>query len=395
MSRLTKELYVFELIAFSGGVIFSGTYPRTCLIIWIVTALFLLRGRLREINNIDRRHGFFLVSWILLVQFVFVRDDFDNKYLSYILYLLGSYGLVRFSYEEFRTILLRWMTWLAFISMVVQVGYDFLGFPSTIHKTPDFDYTISCGMFNVAWASGDSLIHRLSSIFWEPGQYQILIIYTLCLYVNELSDYSNPALWFRKFGVLLMAMVMTQSTMGYIVLALLLMVSFFFSKKRVYAVHTLKSMIVSGVIVLLVCSSIFLLWKSPVVQEKLEQRNETVYDNSYTIRLADNTACLMAAIESPIYGQGISTTQLKRRLISLGSQTSSNGWLLSAASLGFTYVIMLLFFMYKRIKEMDIKTPTLMVLGVLFVSQCNESVLFFPYMYIYMFHFRDSLTKNL
>lgn len=385
--KLFKELYVLELILFSGGVVFNGTYPRSCLIIWVLTTALLLIKEKPNKNNILICIGISL--WILLVQFVFVRGSFDNKYVSYLLYMAGGLGLFSFTLAEFRSKMLKWMKIIAFFSIIAQIGYDILSFPSYTHYDDGgSSFTICMLFFNVAWASGDTILHRLSSVFWEPGQYQILITFTLCLFIDEIADFKNFKIWFKKFGVLIVAMLLTQSTMGYLVLMLIIAISFIFSRKRTSKKQpSLKKHIVSLFTFCIIAVGIFFMWNSSVIQDKLAQ-GDSNYDNSYNIRMADNFACLIAALESPIYGQGIETAQLQSRLSALGNFTASNGWLLSAASLGFVYVAIILVIMYMRINEMQQNVPTLAVLGVLFLAQCNESVMYFPYLYIYVYHFK-------
>lgn len=387
MSNL-KKIYILELILFSGGVVFNGTFPRTCLIIWLVTAILLLIR-----HGVDRRNLKICVCfslWILSVQYIFIKSSFDNTYLSYLLYLSGGLGLSVFSFNDFRNCLLKWMSIIGFLSIIVQLGFDLFAFPASIHfDDSGSPFVISMFFFNVAWASdSNSLLHRLSSIFWEPGQYQILITFTLCLFIKELTDFKNFMLWIKKFGVLILALLFTQSTMGYLSLILMMIVSYLFCSPPSNN-SMIRKMVVKICSWIILVFSVGYLWQSSVVQDKLSQRDSGV-DNSYNIRLADNIACFYAALESPIYGQGVSSKQLRKRLVSLGSQTSSNGWLLSAASLGFVFVIAIIFIMYRRIDEMGIIKRPLALLIILVLSQCNESVMYFPYIYIYIYHFDDN-----
>lgn len=391
MDAFIKSLYVLELICFSGGVLFDGTYPRTCLVAFLLTAIIVSKGFV-TVSKPDKYVCLSLVIWIFLVQFVLAHDKFDNKFLSYIIYMVGALGLTSFSFNEFRYKLLDWMRIIAVVSIVFQIGYDFFNFPFYYLDSGTSFFTMSF-LFNVAWGGSTGLMHRLSSIFWEPGQYQILIFFTLCLFIKEYSDFSKTGKWFWQFGVLTIALVMSQSTMGYLVFTLYLFTVFGLVKrsKSIRKGNVLKSI----TIIVCVCLGVYMLWNSSVVQDKLAQSDETQYDTSYSIRAADNLACLNAAIESPIYGHGVSTNYLKKRLMSLGSKTSSNGWLLGAASLGFTYIALLLFFMYRRISEMKIGAPVLAIIGILFISQCNESVIYYPYLYIYIYHFKYMSWKIL
>ena len=234
--------------------------------------------------------------------------------------------------------------------------------------------------FNVAWGGETS---RLSSIYWEPGQFQIIILFTLCLFVDELRCISKFKYLLKKFGILFLALLMTISTTGYLAFAILILSVFFYSQvEKKKNILTYLFCIVCGLFFA------FLLWNSSIVQDKLEQRNEISERTSYAIRMADNIACINITLSSPYYGYGIDTKSLKSQLFMNGSETSSNGWLYTSACLGVPYLLFLLICIYKRVKDMNPGIPIILVVIVLFVSQCNEYATFFPIMYMYIFKFK-------
>ena len=107
MIKLLEYLYVFELITFSGGIAFNGSYPRLALIVWFITSVALLLSKHDRVNPYNLRLMSLLIIWILLVQFVLVRDHSQNTFLSYVFYILGGgIGLSSFDFQKFKTILL-------------------------------------------------------------------------------------------------------------------------------------------------------------------------------------------------------------------------------------------------------------------------------------------------
>ena len=235
-----------------------------------------------------------------------------------------------------------------------------------------------CYFFNVDWGE-----NRLSSIYWEPGQFQIVIMFVLCLFIDELRDFSRLRQNIRKFGILILAMFMTFSTTGYLSLGLLFFVVILFSTlNKKYKLLIPFSLIVSCVIAMFI-------WNTSVVQEKLAQSEDRSEETSYAIRMADNLALLEIAKSSPVFGEGMETRTFEVLSLKYGNRTSSNGWLWTAASNGFPYLIFMLICIYMGIRRMNLGIPNIVILGLLLLSQANEYATFFPYIFIYIFKFRD------
>ena len=73
-------------------------------------------------------------------------------------------------------------------------------------------FVINCGE--------GSNIYRLSSIYWEPGQLQIVIFFVLMLFADELADLTKVRDNLRKFSPMLVALFFTLSTTAYLTLAI-------------------------------------------------------------------------------------------------------------------------------------------------------------------------------
>ena len=89
-----------------------------------------------------------------------------------------------FDFENFRFKLLKYLAYLSFISIIVQVWHDYFGLGSTFVNIPGNDgWAMSLYFFNTEWGE-----NRLASIFWEPGQYQIVLIFVMGLFYKEMLD---------------------------------------------------------------------------------------------------------------------------------------------------------------------------------------------------------------
>ena len=384
MKKYLEQILVAEILLFSGGIVFFQIYLNLIMVIFVMTSFiyYYIYGRRSSSISNNLTILLTLVVWIFLVQFVFVDERSSNSDLTYILFPTGvCFILSSMSFYRFRTILLRLLTLLSIVSIIVQIGY-LLGIfsPSAFTPPGKFNpYYMCFYFFNVAWGGETS---RLSSIYWEPGQFQIIILFTLCLFVDELRCISRFKYLLKKFGILVLALLMTISTTGYLAFAILIISVFLFSSRKEKNIITYLFSVISGLFIA------FLLWNSSIVQDKLEQRNDISERTSYAIRMADNIACLNITLSSPFYGYGVDTRSLKRQLFMNGSETSSNGWLYTSACLGIPYLLFLLICIYKRVKDMNPEMPVILVVIVLFISQCNEYATFFPIMYMYIFKFK-------
>ena len=122
---------------------------------------------------------------------------------------------------------------------------------------------------------------------------------------------------------------------------------------------------------------------SDVVQSKLELNESLSDENSFAIRMADNIACFTVAIEHPLFGLGVNSAELNAELATYGNTTASNGWLYSAAQMGFVYIVIMFVAMYVNLRRMNFRLLTGIPLLILILSQANEYATFFPLMWLY------------
>lgn len=388
MKKVLDYIFVAEIIFFSGSVYLKQFHYQLLLLFFITGLLLSLLDKFKSFKK-----NFYIASiiaiWIVFIQYLFITEKTNNSYSAFILNSAGiALGLSTITLDRFKSIILKLMTILMAISIAIQIGYNYFGLPATVFSSSVNEgktFYMVAKLFNVDWDGNG----RMSSIYWEPGQCQILIMFTLCLFAKELLHPSKKEL--LCFGILILAIIMTMSTMGYLVLALLIAGLFIFSKRKKGKYFVIKWGV--GLIVAFVSS--FLLWNSPVVQEKLAQKDDASDRTSYAIRMADNIACWNVSLESPIFGMGFDTKKVKNRLINSGSETSSNGWLYTSACFGFPFILFIMCTMYKRIKEMyNNILPPFLIFMVLIIAQCNEYALFYPYLYIYIFHFKNNQIQS-
>lgn len=384
IERFLFNILVLAVLLLAGGIFFAVERPKISMTIFLFTSIIyaLITKSYRKKSFLSNSIIFFtLLLFVVLSTFVFNSNAVDNTYLQYLFY---SFAMCLFissvEFDRFRNRLIFYANLICLLSIIIQVLYN-LGFVQPkIQYMGGLYRTMVGSLFQVQWGGEN----RMSGIYWEPGQYQIVIIFVLCLFIDELKTLKIKYI-VKRFGLIFLALLMTRSTTGYIVFAILIMIILSFSEYS--KSHRL---LIPGVVFISVCVG-YLILSGSVVQEKFAQDEDA---SSYMIRMADNQALLKITMENPIFGLGVETKQLKIQKKQYGSETSSNGWLNASASLGLLYVGFIFVCMYKRIKKMNFKVPTVLIMLVLFVSQCNEAALYLPYIYMYIYIYADYSMKQ-
>lgn len=388
----TKFLHLlcFEFLLFSGGVVTSVGHASLCMIIWALSC-FLYYYSYHKKNEFVFRDNIkkyaLIISWIFVVTFVINDPNADLSITAPIFYAIGVVFLCSIeTFDNFRKTLLKCANILFLISIVVHLGHSFGIIPAHDIPIGGIPTTLSLYLFHTEWDAGQvsSLgIHRFSSVYWEPGQAQVVIMYILLLFTDDIKENLLKYKYIlSKYGILILALILTQSSTGYLVFML------YFSCLLLFNNTIKKKKYLKPIFVLLTVLFAFLMFNSSVVQDKIDQRNEKSEDTSYAIRVRDNVVCYEIATENPLFGCGLGSRFLEFQLSKRGSRTSSNGWLLTGAQVGLPYLLFIFFCMFKRIKQMNLEMQTCLLLLILILSQCNEAFTYFPYIWIYVFKFK-------
>ena len=390
MKNKFLHLLCFEFLLFSGGVVTSVGHASLCMIIWALSC-FLYYYSYHKKNEFVFRDNIkkyaLIISWIFVVTFVINDPNADLSITAPIFYAIGVVFLCSIeTFDNFRKTLLKCANILFLISIVVHLGHSFGIIPAHDIPIGGIPTTLSLYLFHTEWDAGQvsSLgIHRFSSVYWEPGQAQVVIMYILLLFTDDIKENLLKYKYIlSKYGILILALILTQSSTGYMVFML------YFSCLLLFNNTIKKKKYLKPIFVLLTVLFAFLMFNSSVVQDKIDQRNEKSEDTSYAIRVRDNVVCYEIATENPLFGCGLGSRFLEFQLSKRGSRTSSNGWLLTGAQVGLPYLLFIFFCMFKRIKQMNLEMQTCLLLLILILSQCNEAFTYFPYIWIYVFKFK-------
>ena len=395
MSRLKQNrlLYFicFQLICLSGSVFYYIQYPMFGIMLWVVSC-FVYWSKHKNVAEIMRENFAlfsFWIIWILLCSFIIHSSPKDNEVWTVCLFPLGSMLLCSsVGFNKFRMVLYDVAKWVFGISLIVHIlhsigilGVSYMSFNNAASVAMTF-YVFHTEWGTIATPFGD--VYRYSSIFWEAGQCQIVLFFILLLFTDDLK---NRLLDFRyllkKYGIFFLAFLFTGSTTGYLVLMIYICILILYSRtakkyKGLYPFFIFFAAVI-----------VFVIYNSPVVQDKLAQSSDSSEQTSYAIRMIDNMACLKAAWENKLFGLGYNTPALYSVLSKYGSVTSANGFLRAGAAFGIYFVLFLWFVMWRMVKRMNLGVPGIMLAACLIFSQSNEYYIAFPYMFMYYFKFKD------
>ena len=379
---------VFMIMFFSGEMrIYNQIFGEKISVLLFFVFSFLLYQtgcRPRRIIMENLRILAPVVTWIILVNYFFNHDTTTYKGMVTCIYLL-SMCLIASSvnFGRFKNVMLLVANIIAVASIVVQFAYNLGLVGATDPHLQTANSPRALYLFNVDWSwAGEG---RLASIYHEPGQYQIVLTYIICMFADELSDLKR---WFKpnikKFGIIILAFILTKSTMGYVVMGLV-----FFTMVTNVLLDG-KNKLLFPVIIGIAYLVFILIYSSDAIQMKIEQSQNLNAHSSFAIRFADNVALLESIKDKPITGWGSDSLSLLKTLVNRGSVTNSNGVFLAAAELGVVYVFMWFVMLFRGLRRIYNLQLAIGLSIALMLTQMNEVGYFLPIIFIYLFRFKDS-----
>ncbi|MBQ6972315.1 MAG: hypothetical protein IJP86_08200 [Synergistaceae bacterium] len=234
---------------------------------------------------------------------------------------------------------------------------------------------------------------RVASIYQEPGQYQIIIFFILVLFVDEFVKINptNMRYYVRKFGVIIVALLASQSSMGYICLALLLALVFTFNKSVKHNIIVYALIFLAGI------ATVFFIWQSDTIQQKIDPRNMLTRTSSLAERVADSFMLLRMSFISPWTGLGLRSYDYYHYGSVYGGFPHGdgvNGWLNVAVCLGWPFFFLLIGSMIRGLGRMKQGIPPLLVFAVLLLSQADETYALYYTTFLYVFPFNSYDTQE-
>ena len=367
---------VFLMFLVSGTVLGSMLHASVFIYIFFIYSIFFAFKS--KIKYGHKELIFFgIYSLCLLCSCLFVGEYESNSFNMVIGFLLLATGALNImqsiDYNKFRYIYLNIATFIAFTSIILFLLQQQNLIPLHIEEKAGVRYL----MFlynNFGW---DYPFDRLAGPYWEPGAFQIILNYVLIMYFNEICNFSFSVPYGKlKILIIIAALLMTQSTAGYINLFILIVITVLNMKM------TKKTFMKAIFIGIALIAAAFFLLSSETYTEKMSQKGSD--NTSYEIRKMDNLAMLQMTMERPILGYGINSPAFRNRGKHLGNITSSNGLLALSSQLGCIFLLFFCLALYSRLKKFY-PQKRFLVFFLLLMLQATEVFVFFPIAFIFFF----------
>lgn len=391
MKRFFEFFVLIQIFLCSHSVTWNlWLTDRTAQILFLLSSFFLFYQR----NKRGQTHSFHvkrnlmisggLTLWVLSNVFLFNTDVVDMSYVIVVTYAISMMFIISsYDFYDFREKVRKILCIILTVSIIIQILRD-LGvlMPKSMTTLNGEEFNFCLGLINTDWGYMFG-VHKLSSIYGEPGQLQIVILFVLCLFIDELLKIDRWKTNIKKFSVFLLGLIMTFSTMAYLMIAIL--VAIICIKSNVLQ----KNKYLFPIFAFISACAFYAIIQSPIVQNKIKGVDYDGNQNlSFEVRMADNLALLEMTTENPIVGVGVESETFAKMKFTLGSKTDSNGWLRASAQLGIPYVLTLFLLIYAGIKKMKFGLNVFYVMLLLIATQCNEPYYFCPYIYMFIYSYR-------
>ncbi|MDU6365061.1 MAG: hypothetical protein E6582_16250 [Clostridium sp.] len=212
---------------------------------------------------------------------------------------------------------------------------------------------------------------RNSGMFWEPGAFQCFI--NISLIFELFGEKKN------KFNIILfiITIITTQSTTGYIIMAMVLL----------YSMVTLKIKFKNKTNVILlflvIIIGLFYLFNSKIITDKFDTGN-----TSYRLRTNDFMGSINIITKYPLKGVGYVSELKKFEEDSNYINKNSNGLLIFIMEFGLIIFIVYIIFLYDGINKYNIyyrKCDSIFFILVLFIMFNSEAIVLYPLFLYFIF----------
>lgn len=364
-----------DYIGIALMILTSGTYiwyqrlsPALSCVIFLLFSIFYKY----KIKKPLYRSGFLyvlMIFFLLLISFLFKGDLYDNQVYGFAFMCFSSFLFIsNIDFESFRQKYLYLVTLLCIYSLPIFLVYE--NFPNILSIDTSHGY-LSCMGVTIGW---EQPFERFSSIFHEPGACQISLNTALILYLDKIRNWDLNRKEKCSILIIILSLLATQSTSGYIVLAVL---AFICLEKKItskWSVFVIPIMIIVSL----------LIFRSSVIQNKLF--NEEKDSKSLVVRTSDNIAMIQMIQEEPLFGYGLGTNRHLKRSEALGNFTNSNGWLYITSSLGVIWLILFLLYNFRGMQRLGYQRLVLLGVFVSFlIMQGVERFAEYPISYIFIY----------
>lgn len=358
-------MFVFFLLNGSGT--FGRIESRFIFFSLILLSIFIFS---RKENIIIKILPFFICYLI-----VFIAQSFTLKYISWpgavnnlCRYLSGAFVIVYFG-QRFRHLYFNLMYFfsifgLFFWLVYVSTGFSLDFFPSIYHDEI------------VIWSTRPGEI-RNSGPFWEPGAYAGYLLIVPLLFLDNLKEFVVNNKW--KIFILILSLVSSMSTTGYIAFSLFLVYVFGLKRKIKFSSIIISTIIIIGI--WFATSNIDFLGEKVESQYESAELSEGDFSNT---RIGALYFDMYYISKRPIFGNGFhESTRFEDHpyLIKLAEKNEmghGNGFSNMLASVGLFFFVAYIYFLLKKLKLTYNKKDSVFFVIMIIILLQGEQFLLFP-----------------
>ena len=342
LQQYTDSILVFVLLFVSGNLL--STYITEYVYI-ILLALLVLLYPVKSYWSIKKVVAFliFIVS-IFVFQRVFLGFVSIAGAFNFLAKFLSGYLIVKIVGNRFAETYLKVIYYLALISLVLYAYVMISGNIPALFVIDKNNYSVVFYNHNV---SVDGL-KRNSGMFWEPGAFQGYLNLVPLLFINRLLE-----LW-KKYKkeciVLILALLTTGSTTGYIVFFMILFYQLTFKQKKV-ALGVLTSVVLMG-------SFMFAYLKTDFLGRKINEQLENALKMDVQAGEVSTSRFASAILDwhyiqkHPLLGNGLHAKTRWADHHFLGTERMTgygNGFTWMTASMGIIFMFVYFYILYKQL----------------------------------------------
>lgn len=380
---------VLWIILFSGSLYFQIQRIRLSMVIIMVTTIILFL-RTRKIDKRNFKIVVIIVSIIIFNTVINLTNGVDINLgilmLVKIVFLLVVQSNMSFSDFKKKFVLLMFIE--AIVSLFCFLWVDVLaisalplqhweaGANNGYYLTP---------YYTIGW-SNVPVFGRNAGLFNEPGSHQIFLNLALLFLLDDTkrSGLSKTKFTF-VFITIIIAVLTTMSTTGYLSLFLILTIYIFIQNNSANSIFekTRKRQIIFLVLVAFV-ALIIIESSSGIVEDKLSG------GGSYRTRENDTSIGYQIAASKPFFGYGLLSTNTSIMLSNYGIVNISNGMASFFIKSGYIFGLLLLFVTYNGMRKKFNRGYLYSLFAFFFYLMCinSEGGMLNPIYLQFMFYWR-------
>ncbi len=391
--KITVYLYTFLFVAMSGNPLFSIS-DDTSKYVFIAFVLVLV-AKHHTYFNLNKgivyyRFFAFYVLIFLFQKLVLGFVSFPST-IAFMARITLGYIIIRYVGHNFKYAFFQIMFIVSLISLFGFM-WNFLGknIPY-IYYTPAADIYSDNSSRNIIFYNQHGSGGRNSGMFWEPGAFACYICLTFLFYLGHIRTLLKLHKW--KVIIILIALITTFSTTGYIVLFIIGIATIYIEYKKKYGAFVLPILITFGLIAYITYQN------TEFMKDKMDHQVEAASQRDQGEFAPDRMSAFLFDLhyigKHPLVGNGFHTTTRFADHPSLQKENlgHGNGFSDFLASMGILSFLFYLFFIVRYNKNY----PVIFVICIIVLLQGEPLLnyplfLCLPFVFIYDEHNRRTVN---